>query len=73
MNQLLLHLAISAGLAAAPEVRLAIECPDLYRPHGIAIGPADPGPRSERCGQPTRKGEPCKRLVRGGGPCYQHR
>jgi len=25
------------------------------------------------CGQPTRNGKPCKRRVRGGGPCWQHK
>lgn len=26
-----------------------------------------------RCGAPTRSGKPCRRMVRGGGYCYQHR
>jgi hypothetical protein len=25
------------------------------------------------CGMPTWDGTPCRRLVRGGGPCWQHR
>lgn len=38
------------------------------------IQPSDPDNKVEHlCGAPTKSGRPCRRKVRGGGYCYQHR
>jgi hypothetical protein len=42
------------------------------RATGIAAPPAEPPVAMHPCGARTKRGTPCKRLVRGPGRCYQH-
>jgi hypothetical protein len=40
---------------------------------GSVIPARIPGRADSVCGAPTRSGKPCRRRVRGGGYCWQHR
>jgi hypothetical protein len=42
----------------------------LRQPEQLVISPSAPG---SLCGAQTRSGKPCRRKVKGGGYCWQHR
>jgi len=65
--------AITPAVAVVPTLNLAgpIDPGEVRAFNAGSEVPRQPA-RAELCGQPTRKGPPCRNRVKGGGPCWRH-
>jgi hypothetical protein len=62
-----------AGAASVPE---PVAPAPVVAAVPVSVEPAPPPPPPEPqrpCGARTKKGTRCKRMVRGDGPCWQHK